>query len=145
MTATALRAPASRRPAAPRLRIVGARQRSGRALGLPTGVRCAVAFVVFVCFVALSVQAMVQVGAVRLRDLTERTTAAQDRYNEARLHYAVATSPDHLAAEAKRRGFVPGPTPRYVTTPHQGGSSAHVPTSSTEGYQKVKPSLDVLP
>ncbi|MFM7271795.1 MAG: hypothetical protein ACKO2C_09225 [Actinomycetes bacterium] len=145
MTATALRTPATRRATAPRLRVVGARRTARRELGLPSAARIGIAFVLVVCFVALSVHAFVQVGQVRLRDLTERTADAQAQYTEARLAYARAASPDHIAAEAKRLGLQAGPTPRYVSVPDPGPSTVRVPTSSTEGYQKVKPSLDVRP
>lgn len=147
MTATALRAPAAPRAGAarPRLRIVGARRTPARD-GLPAGARLAVAFAVVVCFGALSVQAFVQVGQVRLRDLTVRTSTAQQRYTEARLEYARAASPARIVARAEALGLRAGATPRYVGVPRDAAASAtRIPTSSTAGYRKVKPSLDARP
>lgn len=147
MTATALRAPVSRRPAPPRsrLRLVGSRRAASRRLGLPVAVRIAVAFVILVCFAALSVQALVQVGQVRLGHLADRTATAQSRYTEARLGYARASSPDRITARAERLGLRDRSTTRVVTVPGTDAPTDRVPTSSTEGYQTVKPSLDVRP
>lgn len=150
MTAVPIPAPRSRRVAEPvprraavrprpQLRVVDVDART-RARRMRWAMRGLVVVVVAAMFSAVGFHVALAQGQVRLDQLEQDVAVAQQRYEQQRLAYAQASSPEQIIARAQALGLVPpAGVAETVTVPEGAAPTETDQTDSTlEGQSDVK-------
>jgi cell division protein FtsL len=125
------------------LRVVPARTQARRRRR--TILSCCAAVVTLLTVVAF--HALLAQSQIELDRLEQRTAAAEQRYEEARLEHSLASSPERITARALELGMAPPSRPPIVVP--VAGDDVPAPPDATSGtlngWTDVKPTLSPNP
>lgn len=113
--------------------------------------RLAFVAVVGSVLLVVGIHVMMAEGQLELDRLDQRATTAQRRYEQHRLAYAEAATPEAIVTRAHQLGLVPGSQTRYLAVPGVAAAEPGDPnaagsvSSRAEDWGKVKSSLVAQP
>jgi len=113
--------------------------------------RLAFAAVVGSVLLVVGIHVMMAEGQLELDRLEQRATGAQRQYEQRRLAYAEAATPEAIVTRAQQLGLVPGSQTRYLAVPGIVGTEPGDPnatgtvSSRAQDWGKVKSSLVAQP